>query len=176
MIPAGVSATIPKRNPTLHVFWSSGRLAAWRTHGMPVIHLRHDSIDPGSTYRPGQPGNAFKPEVMPLSYELIIGKSTNSAFIGTGLEAHWREQKIIELAITGVITNNSVKTTVRIAGNLGFEAYVVSDATATFDKTDLNGRLWIADDVHVLSLANMAGEYATVVTTEEVLNQLPGNV
>jgi nicotinamidase-related amidase len=143
---------------------------------MPVVHLRHDSAAPGSTYRPGQPGSAFKSEVMPRPDETITAKKTNSAFIGTGLDAHLRDQKINELIITGVTTNNSVEAIVRMAGDLIFETHVVSDATVTFDKTDLSGRLWIADEVHSLSLANMAGEYANVLPTEEVLEHLPGSV
>ena len=147
-------------------------LTAWRTNGLPVIHVRHDSTQPESPYRLGQPGNAFKTEVAPRPDETIIAKSTNSAFIGTDLEAFLRNAAINLLVITGVITNNSVEATVRMAGNLGFEAYVISDATATVDKTDLNGRLWTADEVQALSLANMAGQYASVLTTEEVLNRL----
>ena len=147
-------------------------LAAWRARDMSVIHVRHDSTEPDSTYRPGQPGNTFKPEVLPLSNETIIPKRTNSAFIGTNLESHLREAGIDELIATGVITNNSVEATVRMAGNLGFEVYVVSDAMATVDKRDLNGRHWAAEEVHALSLANMAGEYATVLTAEEVLKSL----
>ncbi|HYM36565.1 MAG TPA: isochorismatase family protein, partial [Steroidobacteraceae bacterium] len=38
-------------------------LTAWRQHRMPIIHIRHDSTEPQSTFRPGQIGNEFKPEV-----------------------------------------------------------------------------------------------------------------
>jgi len=48
---------------------------------------QHDSTSPTSTYRPGQPGNDFKPEARPLDGEAVIIKRTNSAFIGTELEA-----------------------------------------------------------------------------------------
>jgi len=75
-----------------------------------------------------------------------------------------------------VITNNSVEATARMAGNLGFQTYLVSDATATFGKRDLRGQWWDADDVHHLSLANLDGEYATVVTTEQVLAGLSTNL
>jgi len=36
-------------------------------------------------------------------------------------------------------------------------------ATAV-DKNSLDGRVFFAEDVHALSLANMDGEYATVTT------------
>jgi len=41
-------------------------LDAWRTSDRPIYHVRHDSIEPESHYRPGQPGNDFKPEARPL--------------------------------------------------------------------------------------------------------------
>jgi len=147
-------------------------LAAWRERRMPIIHIRHDSLKPGSTYRPGQPGHAFKPEAMPLPGERVIAKSTNSAFISTGLERELRANGTTTLVVTGVITNNSVEATVRMAGNLGFDTYVVADGCFTVDKRDLAGELHPAERVHALSLANMHGEYARVVASEEVLKAL----
>ena len=61
-------------------------LAAFRTSGRPVLHIRHDSVLPTSSYRPGQPGNDFKADVAPLPGEAVIAKRTNNAFIGTKLE------------------------------------------------------------------------------------------
>lgn len=144
-------------------------LASWRGRRGSVIHVRHASKDPLSTYRPGQEGCEFKDVVEPLNGELVITKHVNSAFIGTDLEAQLRGRGARSLVICGVITNNSVESTARMAGNLGFETYVVSDATATFDKADIAGRLRSAEDVHAMSLANLQGEYATVISTAEVL-------
>lgn len=145
-------------------------LDAWRAAAKPIFHIKHNSTEPESTYRPGQPGNDFKAEARPLPGETVIEKNTNSAFIGTDLERRLRNAGIHTLVISGAITNNSVEATVRMAGNLGFDAYLVADATATVDKKDLDGRLWSAEEVHALSLANMHGEYATVVSTDEVLS------
>jgi len=144
-------------------------LEAWRQRGWPIYHVAHDSVEPGSTYRPGQWGNEFKPEVQPRASERIIRKSATNAFVGTGLEKELKEKALSTLVICGVITNNSVEATARMAGNLGFRTYLVADATATFGKRDLRGQWWDADDVHHLSLANLDGEYATVVTTEQIL-------
>lgn len=71
--------------------------------------------------------------------------------------------------MTGFITNNSVETTVRVAATLGFRVHVARDACATFDRVDLDGRAWPAEDVHALSLSNLSGEYAVILTTDEVL-------
>ena len=65
-------------------------LEQWRARGWPVWHVRHDSVEPQSTYRPGQAGNDFKPECAPLPGEPVMAKRTNSAFIGTDLEQRLR--------------------------------------------------------------------------------------
>ena len=144
-------------------------LAGWRAAARPLFHIRHDSREPQSHYRPGQPGHDFKPETAPLAGETVIGKQTNSAFIGTGLEGLLREAGIGHLVIAGVITNNSVEATARMAGNLGFQTYVVKDGTFTFGRNDFDGVWRTASEVHAMSLANLSGEYATVVSTADVL-------
>lgn len=144
-------------------------LARWRATGRPIYHVKHDSTEPTSAYRPGQPGNDFKDEARPLAGETVIVKRVNSAFIGTDLEARLRRAGHGPLIVTGVLTHNSVEATVRMGGNLGFDILVVSDATFAVDKRTLDGRLFKAEDVHALSLANMHGEYATVVDTASVL-------
>jgi len=147
-------------------------LEAWRGSGRPIYHVRHDSIEPNSHYRPGQPGHEFKPEALPAADEPVIGKQTNSAFIGTDLEARLRAAGHTTLVVTGVITNNSVEATVRMAGNLGFETLLVEDDTFTFGKRDWAGVWRTATEVHAMSLANLHGEYCTVVRTEAVLQSL----
>jgi nicotinamidase-related amidase len=144
-------------------------LAQWRREAKPIIHIQHLSREPNSTYRPGQSGVEFKPEAAPLPAETVIVKHTNSAFIGTDLEKRLRGAGWNTLVITGVITNNSVEASARMAGNLGFDAIVVSDGTATFDRADYNGKHLPAEDVHALSLANLQGEYARIMSTAEIL-------
>lgn len=143
-------------------------LARWREKGWPIFHIRHVSRDPHSTYR----DSPFKDEVMPLAGERVIEKSTNSAFIGTALEQELRNSGVNEVVITGVITNNSVEASARMSGNLGFRTIVVSDATATFGRRDYHGRWRSADEVHAMSLANLDGEYATIMDTDAVLSVL----
>lgn len=147
-------------------------LAAWRRTGRRIIHVRHLSREPRSTYRPGQPGCEFKERFAPQDGERLITKHVQNAFIGTGLEQLLRADRIGTLVVCGVITNNSVEATARMAGNLGFDTYVVSDATAAFDKVDYAGVLRSATEVHAMSLANLDGEYATIVATADVPQRL----
>jgi len=149
-------------------------LAAWRARSLPIIHVRHDSNEPASTYRPGQPGHAFKEEATPLPGEPVVAKRTNSAFVGTDLEARLRAAGCRTLVVAGVATSNSVEATVRMAGNLGFRTHLVADACFTFARQDWSGRSRSADEVHDMSLANLDGEYCTVVRSDAVLAALDG--
>lgn len=146
-------------------------LAAWRGAGRPIYHVKHDSSDPQSTYRPGQPGNDFKEAALPGPGEPVIVKHTACAFAGTDLESRLRSNGHARLVLTGVITNNSVEATARMAGCLGFETYIVSDATFTFGRKDWDGRPRSAQEVHAMSLANLDGEYGAVVDTAEALRR-----
>eukprot|EP01037_Dinobryon_pediforme_P019554 gene19554-19990_t len=141
---------------------TAGLLGLWRERGLPILHIRHDSVEPRSPYRPGQPGHMFKPEVAPKPGEPVIGKSTTSAFVGTDLEELLEAGGHTTLVVCGVLTQNSVEATVRHAGNLGFRVIVAQDGCAATDVVDLHGRLWLAEDVHALSLANLSGEYAEI--------------
>lgn len=147
-------------------------LDAWRGCGLPVIHVRHDSLEAGSLCRPGQPGHAFKPEAQPLDGELVIGKHKHSAFIGTMLEQRLRELQCASLLVVGSGSGGSLESTVRMSGDLGFHTYLAADATFTFDKHDWSGRLRTAEEVHDLSLAHLSDEYCTVVTASWALSQL----
>jgi nicotinamidase-related amidase len=153
----------PRNNPDAESMIAA-LIGAWRAEALPLVHIRHDSTEPDSPYRPGAPGHAFKPEAPPLAGETVIGKFANSAFIGPALEETLDALGVTTLVVCGVLTHNSVEATVRHAGNLGYRVFVVADACWAVDKTDLSGRLWPAADVHALSLANMHGEYAEVVS------------
>ncbi|NQE60817.1 isochorismatase family protein [Caulobacter sp. RHG1] len=144
-------------------------LALWRREGWPVWHVRHDSVHATSHYRPGQPLHAFRPGAEPLAGEPVIAKQTNSAFIGATLEADLKARGETRLVVAGVITNNSVEATVRMAGNLGFATWLVEDAGFTFGRTDFRGVERTADEVHAMSLANLDGEYCAVIRTRDLL-------
>jgi nicotinamidase-related amidase len=79
-------------------------LQAWRRNQRPIYHIRHDSTEPESPYRPHQLGNQFKPFAAPHPGETVIAKQTNSAFIGTTLESALRAAGHDTLVVCGVIT------------------------------------------------------------------------
>jgi nicotinamidase-related amidase len=144
-------------------------LHRWRAQRWPVWHVRHDSTKPASHYWPGQPGNDFKPEANSQPGKPIIPKRTNSAFISTDLEQRLQAGGHAAVVVAGVITNNSVEATVRTAGNLGFLTWFGADACFTFGRSDWNGTSRSTEEVHAMSLANLHGEYCTVVNTAMLL-------
>jgi nicotinamidase-related amidase len=147
-------------------------LDAWRARSAPVVHIRHISRTPGSPFWAGQPGVEFQPALKPFGSEHVIEKNVPDAFVKSGLEAWLHARGITALVIVGVSTNNSVESTARTAGNLGFKTHVVSDATFAFAKTDFDGRPRTAQEVHAMSLANLQGEYASVISSAEALGEV----
>ena len=145
-------------------------LSYWRTCGRTVLHVQHCSIEPGSPLRHDHPGCSFKPEAKPNSGERIFQKSVNSAFIGTSLESELRAYGTRNLVIVGLTTDHCVSTTARMAANLGFETFVVHDATATFDRKGHDGRMYSAEQIHSTALASLHEEFATVISTAEALS------
>ena len=144
-------------------------LAQWRDKGLPVIHVIHCSVEKNSPLRPEFFGNECKDEVQPIQGEKILTKTVNSAFIGTGLEQQLIKDGITSLVIAGLTTDHCVSSSTRMAGNLGFEVRLVSDATATFDRRGEDGIHYSADQIHKVHLASLHGEFCTVLTSKEVL-------
>jgi nicotinamidase-related amidase len=148
-------------------------LAAWRGAGRPVIHVKHNSTAPGSTLRPGQPGNDFKPGFEPLAGEALIEKTVNAAFIGTSLEADLRARGIDQIVTFGITTDMCVSTSVRVGANLGFNMVVVADACATFDQRTPDGDTVGAELLHRVHLTTLNTEFARVRNADEVIAELP---
>lgn len=168
-------AVISERNNPEAESQIQNLLAVWRQRQWPIIHLRHISREATSSFRPGQVGAAFQTEFEPLAQEAVFEKNRPDAFCNTGLERWLHARELAHLVIVGVSTNNSVEATARSAGNLGFTAYVVADACFTFPKLDYQGVLRSAEEVHAMSLANLAGEYAEIITTPDLLKLVPSS-
>ena len=144
-------------------------VAEWRARDRPVVFVRHDSDEDVSPLRPGEPGNAFKPELTGEP-DLLVTKQVNSAFYGEpDLDGWLRGRGISAFALCGIATNHCVETTARMGGNLGYDVLFVLDACATFDRTGPDGKLVTAEDLTRATAASLHGEFATVVTTRDLL-------
>jgi len=158
----------PRNNPQAEAN-AAQLLAGFRAAGKPVIHVRHDSIEPGSRLAPGAPGNAVMDFAAPLPGEAFVVKSVNSAFIGTTLKAVLREVGIHDLVIAGITTDHCVSTTTRMAANLGFSVTLAADACFTFDRTAPDGTVIPAQTVHDVELAILSGEFADIRSVDQIL-------
>lgn len=147
-------------------------LKAWRESDRPVFHVQHLSKNLNSPLSPNSSGSEIKEIVKPTNDEPVIQKHVNSAFIGTNLEELLRAKKIETVVVTGLTTPHCVSTTTRMAGNLGFETYLVSDAAAAFEIVGHNGKTYSAEEIHETALATLHGEFATIVETKTVLENL----
>lgn len=161
-----------KRNNPDAVTRIAELLADFRAKLAPVIHIRHASLKPGSAFQVERPGFAVRDDAREHDGEPVIIKHVNSAFIGTDLETRLRQSAIDTLVIVGATTNHCVETTTRMAGNLGFNAKLVRDATWTFDRDGIDGEHFTAEQVHAMTLANLQGEFAEIVTASDIRNRL----
>ncbi|OAZ05482.1 cysteine hydrolase family protein [Flavobacterium succinicans] len=141
-------------------------LQLWREHQLPIFHIQHCSSIPTSLLNENNEGNEFKDVVKPAAGEAIIKKNVNSAFIGTNLKEQLDNNKITKLVIVGLTTDHCVSTTTRMAGNFGFDTFLVTDATATFNKKGIDGQNFSAELIHETALASLNGEFATLVSTD----------
>lgn len=146
-------------------------LAEWRTKNRPIYHVKHMSTNPQSTLRPDQPGNAIKAIVAPQGDEPIIEKTVNNAFVGTDLEDRLRKSAIESVVIVGLTTEHCVSTTARMAGDLGFKTIVVADATACHEHHGYDGNHYPAETVHAIALVSLQDEFATILKTNQVLDE-----
>jgi nicotinamidase-related amidase len=146
-------------------------IEAWREHGAPLIHVRHESE---GLFAPGSETAEFKPEAQPRGDEPVLTKNVNSAFIGTDLEQRLRADGVQTVAVVGLTTDHCVSTTVRMAANLGFEAWVLEDATATYARRAPDGELISAETMHRTALASLDDEFAEVLATDEALERALG--
>ena len=143
-------------------------LAEWRAARRPIIHVRHDSVEPGSSLAPGTAGNAFRPGFEPLEGEPLVTKSVNSAFIGTDLDLRLKRLGARHVVTFGISTDMCVSTTVRTGANLGWDMILVPDASDCFDLPDGNDGTIPAEDVQRAHVATLAFEFCQIMPTAEL--------
>jgi biuret amidohydrolase len=146
-------------------------LAFFRQRGLPVLYLVIGSEHPElldipkhmrklvreTNNRVGAREHEILDELKPLPGELVLRKTTISAFSSTGIEATLRALGRDCLVFSGVSTNMCVDSTARDAADRGFDCVLVEDccgaakmayhdpALVTFQR--LFGRVASADEV-----------------------------
>jgi nicotinamidase-related amidase len=147
-------------------------LEHWRAAGRPVAFTLHDSLERDSPLKRALPTGASKPGLEPRRDEMVVVKHVNGAFFGTDLEIQLRRAGVCRLVVGGFFTNFCVETTVRTAGNIGFDTYLSEDACATTNRIGPDGVDHDPDVLHQVAVATMHGEFCTAVTTDDALDLL----
>jgi nicotinamidase-related amidase len=148
-------------------------VAAWRSRRLPVVVVRHDSVEEGSPLRPSEPGNALKPE-LEGDPDLLVTKSVHSSFHGVpNLDGWLRERGIDHVVVCGVATDHCCETTARVACDLGYRVTIPIDATHTFDRQGPDGEVIGADEIAQRTAASLNGEFATITETAALLAEDP---
>ena len=140
----------------------------WRNSKRDIIHVRHSSTEDDSPLGRQKSGFAYSDWAVPQNNETEFVKRVNSCFIGTELEQFLKSKGVEKLVVLGLTTNHCISTSVRMAGNLGFDVKLVGDACATFPRTSIHGDLFDAELIHQTALASLHGEFCTVVDTESI--------
>ena len=147
---------------------AQGLLARYRAAGLPVVHVRHENLRPGSTFfLPGTGGAAIHSCVSPLPGEAVVLKHFPSSFRDTELLELLRGVSATRLTVCGMMTHMCVDTTVRAAFDLGFAVRLAADACATRDLS-FAGRTVAAADVQTAYLAALAAVFAQAAPAAEL--------
>jgi nicotinamidase-related amidase len=149
-------------------------LAAFRSRGLPVIHIRHVSLRPGATFfLPDTEGAKIHASVAPAASETVIEKHFPNSFRDTPFLDHLRGEGIDRLAIAGMMTHMCIDTTTRAAADLGFECQLAHDACATRELAFAGAKV-AAKDVHNAFVAALNGPFAKALSAQEIAAGLAG--
>lgn len=147
-------------------------LAAFRERGMPVIHIRHESLAPeAGFFLPGTEGAAIHTCVGPKEGEEIILKHYPNSFRETGLEDSLHAQGVERVVVIGMMTLMCIDATTRAAKDLGFEVTVLHDACAA-RELEFNGTTVPAAHVHAAFLAALGMYYAEITDTNSFIQSI----
>jgi nicotinamidase-related amidase len=140
----------------------------FRKNGNAVIHVRHLSVRPGSTFfLPGTRGAEIHELVAPRANETVVEKNFPNSFRATDLEQTLKRLGVKNLVVAGMMTHMCVDATVRHAADLGYKITLLGDACATRAQS-YGGEQVPARQVQAAFLAALNGFYAKVVASHEI--------
>jgi len=144
-------------------------LDRFRKSGDLVIHIHHHGTSPDDPFHPDASGSAVQPVARPVDGETVMIKTGSSGFMGTPLLDTLRNANIERVVLCGATANHCVESTTRSAADFGFQPLYACDAVWAYGATGPDGISHTAEQVHSVALANLAGEFASVMTTKDIL-------
>lgn len=104
--------------------------------------------------------------------DLLVTEHVNSCFHGSpSLDGWLRARDLTGFVLAGITTNHCCETTARVGGNLGHRVLFALDSTHTFGRRSPDGRLITADELARVTATNLHGEFATVVSTQQLISR-----
>ena len=145
-------------------------LSEWRKSRRKVAFTQHNSREKNSPLKLTLESGQQLPGMEPNLNDLVVVKDVNSGFIGTSLELDLRRAGIQRLVVVGFFTNMCIETTVRMAGNMGFDTYLVHDACSAINRVGHDKTSYDPDIVHKMTVANLHGEFCTAISTADAID------
>ncbi|MEY6762806.1 isochorismatase family protein [Kluyvera ascorbata] len=143
-------------------------IAAFRSAGKPVIHVRHETMEPGSDLHKNSPQYPPVAGFEEQGEETVWVKRTSSAFSSTDLQRWLQRAQITELTVVGAVAGFCVNSTVRSGCDLGFKMTVVRDAVLSFplDNAGLS-----AENIFNVTLGLLEAGFARGANATELMLQ-----
>jgi nicotinamidase-related amidase len=155
-----------------------------RSAGLRVFYALHHRYRPGDyetwkhiapiqtaawrarVFEDGSWGGAIRQGFEPRPGDVVaLEHWCSSGFANTDLDQQLKAHGIQRVIVIGVRTNTCVEATVRFAAELGYDATVVKDATASLSEEEMHATLEV-------NLPN----YAALVTTSEIVEAIAGSL
>lgn len=150
-------------------------LADFRERELPVIHVRHEfSSSDAPFFVPGTTGAKIHENLSPAEGEFQILKHGVNSFKETELHTVLQREGITDLVIVGAMSHMCIDAVTRAAADLGYANTLVHDACATLDL-EFNGVNVPAAQVHAAFMTALAFAYASVISTDELLDTAQGS-
>ena len=106
-------------------------LAAARERGMPIVHVRHENLEPDATaFLPETFGSRIHESVAPVPGETVVIKHYPNSFRETGLAELLRGLGVEHAHVAGMMSYMCIDATVRAGWDLGFVFTLLHDACA----------------------------------------------
>lgn len=152
--------------------------------GADMVALRRPRVAPGlqaMLYHKGTKEHEILPELEPIDGEIVINKTSRSAFNSTAIERLLRNLELEALVVAGVSTSACVDLTARDAADRGFRIVLVEDATAELDRASHEatllqfavrwGQVWTLEETLAAVRQLAGGEGRLVATSSESANR-----
>lgn len=133
----GLLRGAPKHDLTGVVDRINRLMARVRAASGAVIFVRHCGRV-GEEFAPHTPGWEFLPELQRHPADVVVEKTLNDAFAGTGLKATLQSMAADRLLISGWATDFCVDATVRAAVSHGYSVVVAADGHTVSDRPHLD--------------------------------------